>query len=97
MKLDMLSLPELLKIQADIGDAVTAKKAIEADKIKAAVADTIEKSGFTLADVFGDGVKWKRPVSAKYRDPKSGKTWTGRGRAPNWMPKRKSDYTNVEV
>lgn len=23
--------------------------------------------------------------AAKYRDPKSGATWTGRGRAPNWI------------
>ncbi len=24
----------------------------------------------------------------KYRDPKSGKTWSGRGRAPAWLGKR---------
>ncbi|RZT39546.1 H-NS histone family protein [Cupriavidus agavae] len=32
-----------------------------------------------------------RKVSAlppKYRDPKSGKTWSGRGRAPAWLGKR---------
>ena len=25
------------------------------------------------------------PVAAKYRDPQSGATWTGRGRAPRWL------------
>ncbi len=25
------------------------------------------------------------PVAAKYRDPASGATWSGRGRAPLWM------------
>jgi DNA-binding protein H-NS len=25
------------------------------------------------------------PVLAKYPDPKSGPTWTGRGRAPHWL------------
>jgi DNA-binding protein H-NS len=26
-------------------------------------------------------------VPPKYRDPVTGKTWTGRGKPPNWMPK----------
>jgi len=25
------------------------------------------------------------PVPAKYRDPQSGQTWTGRGKAPRWV------------
>lgn len=25
------------------------------------------------------------PVAAKYRDPKTGETWSGRGRAPSWI------------
>lgn len=25
------------------------------------------------------------PATAKYRDPASGATWTGRGRAPKWL------------
>lgn len=25
------------------------------------------------------------PVAAKYRDPKTGETWSGRGRAPAWI------------
>jgi DNA-binding protein H-NS len=24
-------------------------------------------------------------VAAKYRDPNSGQTWTGRGRSPKWL------------
>ncbi|WP_419465612.1 H-NS family nucleoid-associated regulatory protein [Burkholderia diffusa] len=26
-----------------------------------------------------------RKVAAKYRDPKTGATWTGRGRTPRWL------------
>ncbi|MDN7181782.1 H-NS histone family protein [Caballeronia sp. SEWSISQ10-4 2] len=29
--------------------------------------------------------KQSGPVAAKYRDPLSGATWSGRGRAPRWM------------
>lgn len=30
-------------------------------------------------------VKGKSVVPAKYRNPETGETWTGRGRAPRWM------------
>lgn len=30
----------------------------------------------------------KEPLPAKYQDPKTGKTWSGRGRAPAWLGKR---------
>lgn len=29
---------------------------------------------------------------AKYRDPESGQTWSGRGRAPRWIVGDKSNY-----
>lgn len=29
--------------------------------------------------------KHSGPVAAKYRDPQSGATWSGRGKAPRWM------------
>jgi len=40
----------------------------------------------------------KRPVPVKYRHPKTGETWTGRGKAPRWIVqaeaggKQRSDY-----
>lgn len=34
-----------------------------------------------------------QPVAAKYKDPVSGATWTGRGRAPLWLNGRsKEDF-----
>ncbi len=30
----------------------------------------------------------KTPLPPKYLDPKTGKTWSGRGRAPAWLGKR---------
>lgn len=30
----------------------------------------------------------KEPLPPKYLDPKTGKTWSGRGRAPAWLGKR---------
>lgn len=38
----------------------------------------------TLSDL--GGAKRRLPVGApKYRDPATGKTWTGRGRPPRWF------------
>ena len=65
------------------------------NKVKSLVAEF----GLTQADVFGltrepkktksAGVK----VAAKYRDPVSGKEWSGRGLAPKWMQgKEKSTF-----
>ncbi|RTZ40923.1 H-NS histone family protein [Candidimonas sp. SYP-B2681] len=33
----------------------------------------------------------KRPVAPKYRDPSSGATWTGRGKAPRWIAAAESE------
>jgi DNA-binding protein H-NS len=43
----------------------------------------------TEADVFPRGRKGGKStgikVAPKYRDPASGQTWTGRGKAPKWI------------
>ena len=54
----------------------------------------------TEEDVFGGGKKTRSATSAKgstvapkYKDPESGKTWTGRGKAPLWIAgKDKSQF-----
>jgi DNA-binding protein H-NS len=33
----------------------------------------------------------KQKVSAKYRNPETGDTWSGRGTPPNWVPKNKAE------
>lgn len=36
----------------------------------------------------------KRPVAAKYRHPKTGATWTGRGKAPRWITAAETEGQN---
>ncbi|MDR0203983.1 MAG: H-NS histone family protein [Delftia acidovorans] len=51
----------------------------------AAARALIQEHALTAADVFPQG-KAKGSVGvAKYRDPASGATWTGRGKPPNWI------------
>lgn len=62
-----------------------ARKA-EMTKALAQVRALVSKYQMTESDIFGGGKKGKRvKVPPKYRDPVSGKTWSGRGRAPKWI------------
>ena len=40
----------------------------------------------------------KAPAAAKYRHPHTGETWTGKGRAPNWVGEwEKSGHNRQEL
>ncbi len=60
------------------------------NKVKGLIADF----GLTQEDIFGAVRGAKKPkaegskVAAKYRDPVSGKEWSGRGLAPKWLQGR---------
>ncbi len=41
--------------------------------------------GFDIAPVSTKVVHTRRKPDAKYKDPVSGKTWSGRGKLPTWM------------
>jgi DNA-binding protein H-NS len=76
----------------------TLEKAI-ADARKREVSDAVGKVralvaeyGLTAQDVFPSGrapkafgTKATVKVAPKYRDPATGQTWTGRGKAPKWI------------
>ena len=86
----MTTLAELIKqkeaLEAQIANTRQAELADAINKVKALVAE----HGLTQKDVFGGSKKSKNSsaggkVAAKYRDPSSGQTWTGRGKAPKWI------------
>jgi len=67
--------------QAELSDAI--------GKVKALIAEF----GLTQEDIFGGARVSKKEksevikakVAAKYRDPISGKEWSGRGLPPRWL------------
>ena len=63
----------------------------------ATVRNLIRLHGLQVTDVFerkGATKPAARKVAPKYRDPASGSTWTGRGRAPLWFDKsRVQDFS----
>lgn len=49
--------------------------------------------------IFGmnpwSGRKPRKPLTVKYRDPVSGKTWLGVGRTPKWLVGKNADHFKV--
>ena len=90
----MSQLAELIKqreaLEAQIAAARKAEIADAISKIKELVAEF----GLIAHDIFGSaklgrktstGGAAKTTVAPKYRDPSTGQTWTGRGKAPKWI------------
>ena len=74
-------------LESQIAQAQAEHKAEGIAKAQALIAEY----GLTTADVFPPAGQTKpgaKPGSvgvAKYRDPVTGATWTGRGKNPNWI------------
>ena len=84
---------KIARLQAQ-AEALAAK---QSSGVIAKIRDLMEKHGLTVADIeahTGGKKRGREPnaktvarpaASAKYRHPKTGATWTGRGRAPAWI------------
>ncbi|WP_436278834.1 H-NS histone family protein [Solimonas soli] len=62
----------------------------EIEKVIAEIREKMEKYGLTVADLGLEkspkrGAKKAAKVAAKYRNPATGETWSGRGRTPKWL------------
>ncbi|KVD49855.1 H-NS histone [Burkholderia sp. ABCPW 11] len=55
---------------------------------------TPEELGFLPAKSAAAAIaaKPKRPLPPKYLNPKTGETWSGRGRAPAWLGKNRGRF-----
>lgn len=85
---------KIAKLQAQAEAIVATKSTVGLNKIR----ELMDKHGISVSDI--DHHLGKRGAAkggktggteklAKYVDPKSGETWSGRGRAPQWIAKAK--------
>ncbi len=82
------------KIKAQIVELQAQAEEVRRQEIAAVVAELqgkIAEYGLTAQDL-GCAERARRgrppkkgPLPAKYRDPKSGNTWSGRGKPPHWI------------
>jgi DNA-binding protein H-NS len=90
---------KMKKLQAQ-ADALMTK---ETAKVLKTIHELMGKHGLTAADINGhvggkrrakkpgvNTVGKKSAAAVKYRDPKTGATWSGHGRAPGWIASAKN-------
>ena len=77
-----------LKAQAEalLKQAEAARRA-EIASVVADIQARMKEYGISLNDLKGGQrrPKARAAVAAKYRNPTTGETWSGRGRAPKWL------------
>ena len=89
----MASYKELLKQQEALALQIEEARRKEIADAVAQVRTLVADYGLTQQDVFPSGRKSGKSsagtkVAPKYRDPATGQTWTGRGKAPKWIEGR---------
>lgn len=90
------SYAQLQEAIAKLEKQAAALRATEATKVVSQIRESIATYGLTVEQLFGRAANAVKALVnakagrkgagiAKYRDPKTGKTWTGFGKAPAWL------------
>jgi DNA-binding protein H-NS len=88
MEPHMTTVAQLLAQKAALEAQIEAARKVENAEAIAQVKALIAEHGLTQQDIFGGakrGRKASGSVAPKYKDPISGATWSGRGKAPKWL------------
>ncbi len=91
----MKSLKELLSERAALNEAIAREKKEAAALALRQIHSLIAEFGFTAQQL----IPWQAPkkhVTAKYLNPKSGATWTGRGKPPSWIAGKDREQFLIE-
>ncbi|PVX85679.1 H-NS histone family protein [Paraburkholderia unamae] len=90
----MATYRELKAQLAELESQATALRQQEYDAVLADIREKVIEFGYTEREIFGSRrgrPRLSHSVSpAKYRDPATGATWSGRGRVPNWIKDAKN-------
>lgn len=85
----MTSYKELLKQREALEQQISEARRRELSDAIAQVRALVSEFGLTTQDVFPTGrarsATAGTKVAPKYRNPATGETWTGRGKAPKWI------------
>lgn len=84
----MATLAELIAQKEALEEQIKQRRQTELKEAIAQVKTIIESYGLTVNDLFGKAKATRKSsgtVAAKYRDPQTGATWSGRGHSPKWL------------
>jgi DNA-binding protein H-NS len=96
----MSTLKDLIAQKEALEAQIAEQRRKELSEAISQIKALIDAHALTAEDIFGgstrrakSGDKAPSKVAAKYRDPISGKTWSGRGIAPKWLAgKNREDF-----
>jgi DNA-binding protein H-NS len=99
----MATYKQLLAQKQALEAQIAEVRATEVNGVIDQIRALMEQYGLSLEDIqgkrrrgrpAGSGVakEVKEPLPPKFRDPKSGKTWSGRGRTPAWLGKNPNRF-----
>ena len=78
---------QIARLQAQADEARRTELGNVIEEIRGKIAEyglTAQDLGFAVAARRGRPPK-KAPLPPRYQDPKSGNTWSGRGKPPKWI------------
>lgn len=85
----MTTYKDLLKQRESLELQIKEARERELSDAVSQVRSLVQEYGLTAEDVFPAartrGAARGTKVAAKYRNPTTGETWTGRGKAPKWI------------
>lgn len=92
----MTTLQQLEKQKAELEAQIESARKAQKSGAIAHVRELVRSNGLTVKDIFPkfgkEDAQPPQKVEAKYRDPSSGQTWTGRGKTPSWISGDKSHF-----
>jgi len=96
-----MTIEQLKKQQAELDRRIQEKQAAEKQAVIQQIIQVVKDYAVPLEELVEalGGLKLKRPgtkAKAKYRDPSTGVTWSGRGKEPAWI-KGVADRTPFEI
>ncbi|CAN7656348.1 H-NS histone family protein [Acidovorax sp. LjRoot129] len=87
---------ELVRQRAELDRQIEEARSQELDAAVKQIRDLMSHYGITVNEIMPAAERAPRArqrVEPKYRDPASGKTWSGRGKPPLWIAgKERSDF-----
>ncbi|MGA3250242.1 MAG: H-NS histone family protein [Paraburkholderia sp.] len=89
---------QIARLQAQADDARRTELGNVIEEIRGKIAEyglTAQDLGFAVAARRGRPPK-KAPLPPKYQDPKSGNTWSGRGKPPKWIAGKNRERFLIE-
>jgi DNA-binding protein H-NS len=96
--LDDMSIEELKALQKNIAKAIATYEQRQKAEARKALEEHAKDLGFKLKDLVNDFPAKMSKTSAppKYKNSKTGKTWTGRGMKPKWIKDHLDDGGSLD-